>query len=357
MNEQLIHQTYSETKEALGAIFKKRRSTQFFQKVMWMITGLYLLLMLLIMAINYFPSWGDSNQSFLKILKSISRAPYTLTYCFMILVVLLSLSTTFFVNRFQKLKIAESALITKMIKRLFPKVDFAQGTMAPTAEILKSKLFAWMTKDSPVFSYGQIRTKVNHTEINITDVGIVEQNLKNKFNEILLRIPILNMVLVLYQYVLRNMLSDKSADNMYYTFRGMFCWLKFNKKLSGHTIVLPKDQMIELDRLATFNFKEEQKVNLEDPRFMDEFVVYSSDQVEARYVLPVSIMERIVSLKAKFNRAIYLSFQNQQMFLAVKNDNGLFSFPAGKLERVKIIEELANDINTALEIGAELKLR
>ena len=67
-------------------------------------------------------------------------------------------------------------------------------------------------------------------------------------------------------------------------------------------------------------------------------------------------MERIVALKEKFNQPIFLSFQNQQMYLAVKNDNGLFSFPAGKLDSIKVIEELVNDIETALSITTGLKL-
>ena len=136
----------------------------------------------------------------------------------------------------------------------------------------------------------------------------------------------------------------------------MFCWLNFKKKLSGHTVVLPKSHGAKLDRLASFNFKEEEEVFLEDPRFTDEFIVYSTDQVEARYVLTSSLMERIVALKEKFNQPILLSFQNQQMFLAVKNENGLFSFPPGKLDALNTIEEMASDIETALEIASELKL-
>src|SRR5690606_23428736 len=100
--------------------------------------------------------------------------------------------------------------------------------------------------------------------------------------------------------------------------------------------------------------KEEQKVNLEDPRFTNQFIVYSTDQVEARYVLSMAFMEKIIALKEKFDQSILLSFQNKQMYLAVKNKHGLFSFPSGKLDE-KTVEELAEDINTALEIAADWK--
>ncbi|WP_262494255.1 hypothetical protein [Maribacter cobaltidurans] len=44
------------------------------------------------------------------------------------------------------------------------------------------------------------------------------------------------------------------------------------------------------------------------------------------------------------------------MYIAVKNDNGLFSFPSGKLDGISVVEELAYDIETALEVSEELKL-
>ena len=152
-------------------------------------------------------------------------------------------------------------------------------------------------------------------------------------------------------------MSKKLVDNQYFTFRGMFCWLQFQKKLNGHTLVLPNTHSAKLDRFASFNFKEEQRVYLEDPRFTAQFVVYSTDQVEARYVLSTALMERIVLLKEKFNQSILVSFQDKAMFLAVQNTNGLFSFPSGKLDAVAVIEELAEDIDTALHIPKYLNFR
>ena len=243
-----------------------------------------------------------------------------------------------------------------MVRMLFPQVEFTQGAVAPSNEVVKSKLFAWINKEAPVYSYGQIRRKTNDTEINITDLGIVENNVANKFLGTLMHVPILNMLGVMYQTIFKNLATKKLADNTNYSFRGMFCWLCFKKKLNGHTVVLPKNQMAKLDRWASFNFKEEQEVYLEDPRFTSKFLVYGTDQVEARYVLSSSLMEKITALKEKFDRPIFISFQDRQMYLAVQNDNGLFSFPSGKLDNVNVIQELANDIQTALDISKELKL-
>lgn len=357
MDNQLIQNTYTEVKDALNTVYKKRKSTQFFQKIMWMITGLYLVLMLINMAVIYFPNTENSFTSFFKQFQATQNSPYVAIYPFIGFMVLLYLSTFIFSNKFRDFKLKESETIARMVKLLFPKVDFAQNTMVPTKEIIKSKLFAWVEHDSAMYSYGQIRSKANDTEINIADIGISEKNVSNKLLTLLMSIPGLNILAILYQYVLKNIISSKSADNIYYTYRGMFCWLNFKKRLNGHTVVLPNNQNTKLDRFASFNFNEEQKISLEDPRFTNQFIVYSTDQVEARYVLSLALMERIVALKEKFNQPILLSFHNNQMFLAVNNENGLFSFPSGNLDSIKIIEELANDIETALQIGSELKLK
>ncbi|MCF6279650.1 MAG: DUF3137 domain-containing protein [Flavobacteriaceae bacterium] len=356
MDSLLIQKVYSEVKGALSAIYKKRKRMLFFQKIMWLITGMYFVLMLLNMGVNYFPNSENYFSTFFKQFQATQNNPYANIYPIVGLVVLLYPTTYIFTQAFQKFKLKETETISKMVQLLFPKVQFTQNAAAPVKEIAKSKLFAWVKTNSPIYSYGQIRSSINENSINIADIGIVEENISNKFLGTLMRVPILNMLVVLYQYVLKNVFTNKSADNVYYTFRGMFCWLSFKKKLNGHTIILTNNQSVKLDRLSSFKFTNEHKINLEDPRFTNQFLVYSTDQVEARYVLSVALMERIVALKEKFNQPILLSFQDQQMYLAVKNDNGLFSFPSGKLDTVKIIEELANDIETALDITKALKL-
>ncbi len=208
-----------------------------------------------------------------------------------------------------------------------------------------------------MYSFGQLRTRTNEVQVNIADIGLVEKNVSNTFLTMLMHLPILNMFSVFYQYLIKNLTSNHSAENQGLSFRGMFCWLTFKKKLQGHTLVLPNNSLTQINRMSPLQFKEEQKIQLEDPRFNREFLVYSTDQVEARYVLSVALMERIVRLKEKFNQSILLSFQNQQLFLAVQNEEGLFSFPSGRVDSLHIIQQLTQDIETALGIASTLKLK
>jgi hypothetical protein len=65
-------------------------------------------------------------------------------------------------------------------------------------------------------------------------------------------------------------------------------------------------------------------VKLEDPEFEREFVVYSSDQVEARYILSTSLMKRIVDFRRSCDKKLHLSFINSQVNVAISFKRNLF---------------------------------
>jgi hypothetical protein len=351
MESKHIRTVFNEVSSSLKEIYNKRKRTLFFQKIMWAITGLFFLLIFLNMAMPYLAAF---NSSFLETYHTIFQSPYSNLYPFIILVVLLYPALFFFTNSFKKFTEKEHRTIDQMIKMLFPKVEFTQIVKAPIKEITNSKIFAWVDKETTIVSYGQIRSNSDNSVVNIVDIGFIEDNVGNKLSRGLMMVPGLNILVILWNYVFKNVFTNKTTDNVYYSFRGMFSWLVYPKKLNGHTVVLTNNQKQKTDRLASFNFKEEQKVLLEDARFTNKFLVYSTDQVEARYVLSAAVMERILALEEKFKRNILLSFHNKKMYLAVENTYGLFSFPSGKLDDIKIIEELVNDIETALYVSTSL---
>lgn len=345
-----IQAAYLATSRVLNVLYKKRKRTLLFQKLMWGITGFYLVLMLVFPGIQYLPALESRTWDFLELFRATPSNPYASLYPIVGLLVLLYPTTIFFTKAFQKFKTIEKETMAKMVKMLFPQVDFTQGTLPPVKEVVTSKLFVGLKADSAIYSYGQLRSKTDRSEINIADIGIAENNVSHKFLSTIMHIPMLNMFGVLYQNVFKNLATNKLVDNTQYSFRGMFCWLHFIKKLNGHTVVLPKSHLAQFYRWASFDFKEEQEIHLEDPRFTEKFVVFGTDQIEARYVLSAILMERIVTLKEKFERPIFMSFQNKQLYVAVVNDNGLFSFSRGNLNDIKVVEELANTIETALAI-------
>ncbi len=98
-------------------------------------------------------------------------------------------------------------------------------------------------------------------------------------------------------------------------FKGFLFVADFNKHFSGQT-VLHRDTWIKLPRKGS-------RVKLEDPRFEKIYDVYSTDPVEARYILTPSLMERIVELNTKFNKPT-LSFIDSNVVTAISTRKNYF---------------------------------
>lgn len=104
-------------------------------------------------------------------------------------------------------------------------------------------------------------------------------------------------------------------------FRGICILLTMNKNFKGRTVVL-KDKGI-------FNVLKQvsglQRVKLEDMYFEDLFEVYSSDQIEARYLLTAAFMERMLKLTELYGgKSIQFSFNNNQLLLAISTKQDMF---------------------------------
>ena len=92
-------------------------------------------------------------------------------------------------------------------------------------------------------------------------------------------------------------------------FSGLLFIADFNKHFAGRTLVMPGAANF-LNKLFGSH------VALEDPRFNQLFRVTATDQVEARYILTPSMMERLCGLQAKQGN-FRAAFFAEHMFLAI----------------------------------------
>ena len=111
-------------------------------------------------------------------------------------------------------------------------------------------------------------------------------------------------------------------------FKGLFFVADFNKHFNSQTLVLP-DTAEKLfggfgKMLQSWNVARADLIKLEDPEFEREFVVYGSDQIEARYILSTSLMQRIVDFKKKTGTDVYLSFTGSNVYVALPISKNLF---------------------------------
>ena len=144
-------------------------------------------------------------------------------------------------------------------------------------------------------------------------------------------------------------------------FKGLFFIGDFNKHFHGETVVLP-DTAEKLfgsfgKILQSWNKLRGQLIKLEDPEFEKHFVVYGDDQIEARYILSTSLMERIIEFKKKTARKIYLSFVGSRVYVAVSYTKNLFEPRIFRsLLDFSMIQEYYEDLTLAVGIVDDLNL-
>lgn len=115
-------------------------------------------------------------------------------------------------------------------------------------------------------------------------------------------------------------------------FKGFMFVADFNKDFAGHTVVL---------RDSFLNFARGNRVKLENVEFEKHFDVFSTDQVEARYILTPSMMERILGLDKVFGQDLLLSFLQSKVVIMVKSSRNHFesSLTRSVNERATLQEE------------------
>lgn len=194
--------------------------------------------------------------------------------------------------------------------------------------------------------------------------------------------------------------KDTSKGNHRYNiFQGIIISFTNNKKIKNRTIITTKGDftarnyivfysiflifpilfiVLDFQNIAAWIFfvimtiiyyiisqiaiKKEEKlypIKLEDPLFSQKFNIYSSDQVEARYLLTPTFMERFQNLKTVFGaKKVKCSFYNDQIMIAISTKKNLFEI--GKftksLENPDSINEFYDELSSIYKMIEYFKL-
>jgi len=136
----------------------------------------------------------------------------------------------------------------------------------------------------------------------------------------------------------------------------------FPKHFSGHTVVLPDFAQRTFGSLIgqflqSANFSRAQLVKLDNPEFEKFFVVYATDQIEARYILSHSMMQRIVRFRKKVGHEVSISFVEGEVYIAVHyNKDTLEPAIYESLLNYKVAKEYIETLYFALGVVFELQL-
>lgn len=146
-------------------------------------------------------------------------------------------------------------------------------------------------------------------------------------------------------------------------FKGIFFKANFNKPIKGSTFVYP-DVAEKLlgnflgNLVQKYNFPQSGKlVKLENVEFEKEFAVYGTDQIESRFVLTPLIMEKILKLKSQLDTKMYLSFLDNNVYVAVDYRKSLFEPKLlGEIASTEDIQVMHQCISFFISIIDELNL-
>ncbi len=96
---------------------------------------------------------------------------------------------------------------------------------------------------------------------------------------------------------------------------------------------------------------------MDSPEFEKEFVVYSSNQIEARYILTHTLMKRLLVFKKRSKHPVYISFIGESIHMAIEYNKDLFEPSVFRsLLNYKIAMEYVQTLHLAIGIIDELKL-
>ena len=156
--------------------------------------------------------------------------------------------------------------------------------------------------------------------------------------------------------------DSKGREHRSTIFKGLFLVAEFNKSLHSKTIVLP-DQAEKLfgsllgSWLQANNFTQEDLVKMDNSEFEKNFVVYGSDQIESRYILTHSMMQRVLDYKKKVGKNISLSFIDEKLYIAIHYNEDLFEPTVfTSLLKMEVMLNYVKGLQLAISIVEELKL-
>ena len=145
--------------------------------------------------------------------------------------------------------------------------------------------------------------------------------------------------------------STKNGVQYYWEdiFKGFLFIADFHKEFQGETTVL-RDSFFKIKMGAS-------RVKMENPDFEKVFDVFSTNQIEARYLITPSMMERMLKLDSNFKKGITISFRNSTILVAIPDSKNRFEAEVGSsLSDMSILKSDFAVLQSLLEIVDELNL-
>jgi hypothetical protein len=223
----------------------------------------------------------------------------------------------------------KSNIIGQIVKFIDPNLSYIQNGKIKQSTFQNSEIFK--TKPNRYKGDDYVRGTIGKTQIEFSEIDAKYESGSGK---------------------------EKRTETV---FKGIFFVGDFNKHFTCKTVVLPDTAENIFGSFGkmfqAWNLTRDQLIKLEDPEFEKNFVVYGSDQIQARYILSTSLMARITDFKKKSGQKIYLSFISSKVYVAISYTKNLFEPKIfSTLMNFELIREYFEDLQLATGIVDDLNL-
>lgn len=132
--------------------------------------------------------------------------------------------------------------------------------------------------------------------------------------------------------------------------------IDFNKNIFSHTSIYPQNSK-HTKSFSILAKPNGEKITLENIDFENEFSTYSDDEIEARFILSHSFMERLLELKSILKRnSTYINFNNNTCSILI-HKHTLFELNTSKtFEEDKPFERFYQEIQVIIQLIDVLRL-
>ena len=227
-------------------------------------------------------------------------------------------------------------VVRTICKSLYPQMDYMPLGGLSEQAFMQTQLFG--TSPDRYSTEDQLVGRIGKTEVELAEVHAEERKRRT---------------------------DSKGRSSTYYVdiFRGILFVADFHKHFRGVTRIMPDNEKSLFRGLGeaikiVLPFESKQAVRMADPEFENHFKVFSTDHVEAHYLLPPSMQQRIRELRSAWGDVpIRLSFVDSKVSVAIPTrENLLDSNPKKTLEDGKEIRRVAEELKACLGLVEDLAL-
>jgi hypothetical protein len=139
-------------------------------------------------------------------------------------------------------------------------------------------------------------------------------------------------------------------------FHGLCFIADFSKKFKTSVYVIPENPLI-INYVRKSGTLSTHPMIMDDPEFNNIFHVYGVDEIETRYILSNSLMERIKNYYHSHECELYLSFRNNRIYILISYTRDLFEPKLfSSMSDYSFIEDYYRDLRTGLDLVNDLNL-